>query len=135
MAVLVDPNDLSKTVLVGSLLPKEEKRELIELLKQNLDVFAWTHEDMLGVDPTESVHRLGVRTNAKPVKHKRRRFTLERNKVINDDVDRLLANGMVREVQYSDWIVGQEASLLQSRSTSSKLFSFVLFFCFVNSIR
>ena len=40
MAVLVDPNNLPRTVLVGNLLPEEEKQELIEFLKQNLDVFA-----------------------------------------------------------------------------------------------
>ena len=51
MAVLVDPNNLPRTVLVGNLLPEEEKQELIEFLKQNLDVFAWTHEDMVGIDP------------------------------------------------------------------------------------
>ena len=81
MAVLVDPNDPSRMVLMGNLLPKEEKQELIVFLKQNLDVFAWTHEDIVEVDPAESVHRLEVRTNAKPVKQKQRRFAPERNKI------------------------------------------------------
>ena len=70
MTVLIDPNDPSKTILVGNFLPKEVKHELIEFLKQNLDIFAWTHEDMIGVDPTESIHRLNLRTNAKPMKQK-----------------------------------------------------------------
>ena len=83
VAVLIDPNDPSRTVLVGNLLPEKERLELIEFLKQNLDVFAWTHEDMIGVDPTESVHRLNVKTSAKPVKQKQRRFAPERNKIIN----------------------------------------------------
>ena len=59
---------------------------------------------MVGVDPAESVHHLNVRTNAKPIKQKQRRFAPERNKIINEEVDRLLANGMIREVQYPDWI-------------------------------
>ena len=70
MAVLVDPNDLSKTILVGNLLPEEEKQGLIEFLKQNLDVFEWTHKDMVRVDLAESVYRLGVGTNAKLVNQK-----------------------------------------------------------------
>ena len=37
IAVLVDPNDPSRTILVGNPLPEEEIQELIELLKQNLD--------------------------------------------------------------------------------------------------
>ena len=89
---------------MGNLFLEEQKQELIDFLKQNLDVFAWTHEDMVGVDVAELVHRLNVRTNAQPVKQKQRRFALERNKIINDEVDRLLANGMIKEVQCSDWI-------------------------------
>ena len=56
------------------------------------------YEDMVAVDPAESVHRLRVRTNAKPVKHKQRWFAPERNKIINDEVDRLLTSGMIRKV-------------------------------------
>ena len=59
---------------------------------------------MVGVDPTESVHRLNMRTNAKPIKQKQRRFALDMNKIINDEVDRLLTNGMIREVRYLNWI-------------------------------
>ena len=36
MAVLVDPNDPSRTILVGNLFPEREKQELIEFLKHNL---------------------------------------------------------------------------------------------------
>ena len=74
MIILVDPNDPTRTVLVGNLFLKHEKQELIEFLKQNLDVFAWTHEDMVGVYSAKSVHYLGVRTNAKPVKEMQRHF-------------------------------------------------------------
>ena len=33
-----------------------------------------------------------------------KQFAPEQNKIINDEVDRLLANGIIREVQYPDWI-------------------------------
>ena len=74
IAVLVDPSNPMRIVLVGNLLPEEEKQELIEFLKQNLDVVVWTHEDMVGVDSAKSIHRLGVRTNVKPVKQKKKCF-------------------------------------------------------------
>ena len=70
-AVLVDLSDPTRTILVGKLLPEEEKQELIEFLKQNIEIFAWTHEDMVEVDPTESIHHLSVKTNAKLVKQSR----------------------------------------------------------------
>ena len=37
IAVLVDPNNISRMTLVDNPLPKEEKQELIEFLKKNLD--------------------------------------------------------------------------------------------------
>ena len=80
MVVLVDPNDPSRTVLVGNLLLEEEKQEQIGFLKQNLDVFAWTHKDMVGVDPSNLVQCLNVKTTAKPVKQKHRHFAPERKK-------------------------------------------------------
>ena len=77
---VLNPSDPLKTVLVGNLLPEEEKQELIEFLKQNLDVFSWTHKDMVGVDPSNLVQCLNVKTNAKPVKQKQRHFAPERKK-------------------------------------------------------
>jgi hypothetical protein len=42
--VAVDGPD--RVVKIGSQLPEESKATLSEFLKKNLDVFAWTHEDM-----------------------------------------------------------------------------------------
>ena len=42
--------DPSKTTKVGKKLQRSLKDELVKFLKQNLDVFAWSHEDMPGID-------------------------------------------------------------------------------------
>ena len=42
--------DPSKTTKVGKELQRSLKDELVKFLKQNLDVFAWSHEDMPGID-------------------------------------------------------------------------------------
>ena len=39
--------DPSKTTKVGKELQQSLKDELVKFLKKNLDVFAWSHEDML----------------------------------------------------------------------------------------
>ena len=36
--------------MIGSSLSPDEKGRLIDLLKSYLDVFAWSYEDMLGLD-------------------------------------------------------------------------------------
>ena len=59
--------DLSKTTKVGKELQQSLKDELVKFLKKNLDVFAWSHEDMLGIDGQVTKHSLNVDPTKKPV--------------------------------------------------------------------
>jgi hypothetical protein len=51
-----------------------------------VDSFAWTHEDMPGIDPEDIIHCLNTSPRASTVKQKRRKFAPERNLVIADVV-------------------------------------------------
>ena len=94
------PEKPERTLSIGADLSKEIREELIAFLSNNLDCFAWSHEDMTGISSEVIVHRLNVDSSFKPVRQKRRKFAPERNKIINDEVDKLLNIGSVREVQY-----------------------------------
>ena len=59
---------------------------------------------MTGISSEVIVHQLNVDPSFKPIRQKRRKFAPERNKIINDEVDKLLKIGSVREVQYPDWL-------------------------------
>ena len=59
---------------------------------------------MTGIDPDVAMHRLQVDPDHPPVKQKRRKFTPEWNKVVNEEVQKLLDIGSVREVHYPDWL-------------------------------
>ena len=48
------------------------------------------------------MHRLQVKPNHPPVKQKQRKFAPEPNKVVNEEVQKLLDIGSVREVHYPD---------------------------------
>ena len=52
--------DPSKTTKVGKDLQPSLKDELVKFLKKNLDVFAWSYEDMLGIDRDVIEHCLNV---------------------------------------------------------------------------
>ena len=52
--------DPSKVTKVGKGLDPPMKEEIVEFLKKNLDIFAWTHEDMVGIDNRVIEHRLNV---------------------------------------------------------------------------
>ena len=50
------------------------------------------------------VHRLQVDPEHPPVRQKRRKFAPQRNHIINDEIQKLIDIGSVREVQYPDWL-------------------------------
>ena len=91
-------------VRIGSRLPGELREKLINFLKEYEDAFAWSHEDMPGIDPEVIVHRLKVNEHMKPIIQKRRKFNPERYRAINEEVKKLLKAGFIREVNYPQWL-------------------------------
>ena len=65
----------------------DELREAISIfLRKNLDVFAWKHSDMEGIDPAIMCHRLNLDSDKKPVKQKRRAMDVEWYQAFKDEV-------------------------------------------------
>ena len=59
---------------------------------------------MGGIDLAIITHKLNVAPSFKPVKQKRRSFAPERQKAINEEVDKLLRARAIQEVDYPDWL-------------------------------
>ena len=93
-----------KMTKIGMMLSPEMKRKLIQFLKENLDVFTWSHKDMYGISPRVIDHKLNVNPEKKSVQQKRRVFALERNQAITDEVYKLLSAGFIREMYYPEWL-------------------------------
>ncbi|XP_022851304.1 uncharacterized protein LOC111373062 [Olea europaea var. sylvestris] len=93
-----------RKVTVGRDLDSTIMAKLISCLSQNQDIFAWTVEDMPGIDPEVAVHRLNVNPGAKPVKQRKRQFAPERREVIQEEIAKLLNAQFILEVQYPDWL-------------------------------
>uniref|UniRef100_A0A2N9HRX3 Uncharacterized protein n=1 Tax=Fagus sylvatica TaxID=28930 RepID=A0A2N9HRX3_FAGSY len=93
-----------RTTKIGTDLPPRIKESLVQFLKENKDVFAWSHEDMPGIDPSIISHKLNVDPSLRSIKQKRRVFAPERNNAIMEEVDKLLAVNFIREVFYPDWL-------------------------------
>ena len=74
------------------------------MLWQNEEVFVWTHFDMLEIHPSVASHQLNIIPSLRPIRQRVRRFHPERQKIIQVEVDKLLAVGFIREVKYLDWL-------------------------------
>ncbi|KAK4841195.1 hypothetical protein QYF36_000455 [Acer negundo] len=88
--VSIDPDDPKHKVHIEFRLSDDIRNQLVTFLKERRNSFAWSHEDMIGIDPNVIVHQLQVDPNHQPVKQKRRKFASKRNKVINDKIQKLI---------------------------------------------
>ena len=57
-----------KEVKIGTTLSPTTRKELIDLLQEYNDVFAWSYQDMPGFDTDIVVHRLPLREECAPIK-------------------------------------------------------------------
>ncbi|GJR83040.1 reverse transcriptase domain-containing protein [Tanacetum coccineum] len=102
--VAIHPEYPEQTIAIGSTLTEKGRKELCALLRQNLDVFAWKPADMTGVPRHIAEHRLNVREGCLPVRQKKRGQAPERNKAIQEEVEKLVDAGIMKEVHYHSWL-------------------------------
>ena len=93
-----------KTTRIGMTLSLEMRMRLVQFLKENLDIFVWSHEDMLSISSKVIQHKLSVDLKMKPVQQKRQVFAPKQNEAITDEVNKLLSAGFIWEVYYPEWL-------------------------------
>ena len=64
----VSDEEPSKVLKIWKNLPDGIQEAILEFLRQNLDVFAWAHSNMEGIDPNIMSHHLNIDPSKKPVK-------------------------------------------------------------------
>ena len=70
---------LDRTTRIGTLASLTVCLALVAFLKENQELFAWSYEDMPGIDSLVMVHRLNVSPSSPPIRQKRRVFAQERD--------------------------------------------------------
>ena len=97
-------DDPKKFFQIRSQLPQQEKKELIEFLKQNIDIFAWNTYEAPEVNQEFICHHLNVNPLIVPKKHPHRRPSKEHAKAVRAEVIRLKQVGAIKEVFYPKWL-------------------------------
>ncbi|KAL2226765.1 UNVERIFIED_CONTAM: hypothetical protein Sindi_2035200 [Sesamum indicum] len=100
-AIQLATEDPSKTTRIGSNM-NEGEMAMIDFLRKNADMFAWSPSNFTGIDPEVIVHRLNVDPMARPVQQRKRTFSSDKNDAIRQEVEKLLKAGYVSEVQYAN---------------------------------
>ncbi|KAL4324891.1 hypothetical protein GQ457_11G032970 [Hibiscus cannabinus] len=74
-----------REVKIGTTITAKTRQNLIKLLQDYHDVFAWSYQDMPGLDTEIVMHRLPIKTECKPVQQKLRRMKPEMLLKIRDE--------------------------------------------------
>ncbi|XP_073038113.1 uncharacterized protein [Primulina eburnea] len=93
-----------RTLRIAPDLDPRVREELVTCLQANLNRFTWSAQELMGTTPDVAEHRLNILPNARPVKHKKRHFGTEKDKVIQKEVGKLMEAGHIREVQFPTWL-------------------------------
>ena len=64
---LADEGENEKLIKIGVNFPKDVKHEIIALLKEFREIFAWSYQDMPRLDTKIVVHRIPVRPKCPPM--------------------------------------------------------------------
>ena len=102
--VVLAEDETTKTTRIETTLSPRIRTRLILFLKENLDVFAWSHEDMSGISIEVIQHKLNVNPEKKPMQQRRRAFVPKRDQAVKEEVTKLLTVGFIQEVYYPDWL-------------------------------
>ena len=101
---IVVGDDPEKFFQVGTQLPPQEKEELIEFLRGNIDVFAWSAYEALGVDTNFICHHLNVNPSVTPKKQPHRRSSKDHFDTVKDEMMKIKWAGAIKEVFYLKWL-------------------------------
>ncbi|KAL0439650.1 UNVERIFIED_CONTAM: hypothetical protein Slati_2448000 [Sesamum latifolium] len=82
LTVELIPSDSGKVTKIGSKMKEDVRDQVVNCLRKNKDIFAWTPQDLEGIDPDVITHHLNLDPNIKSVKQKKQHFRPEKDKII-----------------------------------------------------
>ena len=96
--------DLERFFQIGAQMLLPEKEQLVDLLKRNVDVFAWNAYEAPGLDPNFICHHLNVNPSITLKRQPPRRLSKEHIEAVKSEVTKLKQAGAIKKVFYPQWL-------------------------------
>ncbi|GAU44160.1 hypothetical protein TSUD_399820 [Trifolium subterraneum] len=93
-----------KEIKIGASLEASVKERVIVLLREYVDIFAWSYQDMPGLDPEIVEHHLPLKPECPPVKQKLRRTHPDMALKIKEEVQKQIDAGFLITSEYPQWL-------------------------------
>ena len=93
-----------ENVCIGSNCSPKEIAIYTTFFKEFHDVFSWTYEEMLGIDPSIVEHENRTYPNAKPTRQKLRPVNPRKVAKIKAEVEKLLKASFIYPIALTEWV-------------------------------
>jgi hypothetical protein len=93
-----------ENVHIGTSCSPEEIVTYTALFKEFCDVFAWSYEEMPGIDPAIVVHEIKTYPRTKPVRQRLRPFHPRKVTSIKLEVEKLLKDVFIYPMALTEWV-------------------------------
>jgi hypothetical protein len=100
----VGSDQSKKELKIGTLITLEQRTTMIALLQEYADVFAWSYEDMPGLDTNIVVHKIPLEEGCKPVKQKLRRAHPNVWIKVKAELEKQWNASFLEVVKYPQWV-------------------------------
>ncbi|GJX44788.1 hypothetical protein Tco_0261464 [Tanacetum coccineum] len=95
---------LKLPVIIAKDLKKEEKDQLINVLKSHKQAIAWKISDIRGIDPNFCTHKILMEDDFKPAVQHQRRVNPKIHEVVKAEVIKLLDTRLIYPISDSLWV-------------------------------
>ena len=96
--------EVPRITYMSSLLPTNLKEQIILLLREFKDCFAWNYDEMLGLDRGMVEHHLPIRPKFHPSKQPPRRMSKEVQLKVKKEIEKLLKAKFIKPKRYVRWL-------------------------------
>ena len=100
----IGSEEAPKEIKIGSFFEGDERDKAITLLREYMDVFAWSYKDMPGLENSIVEHKIPLVQDAKPIKQKLRRIKPEWSLQVKEEIMKLLKVGFIKVIEHPIWL-------------------------------
>src|SRR6185436_8703412 len=100
----IEDGDRPRLMFISAKLDLEYKQELVKLLKEYKDCFAWEYYEMPGLDRSIVELRLPIKPGYRPHQQGSRRCNPKILPDINTEITKSIEAKFIRQGRYAEWI-------------------------------
>jgi hypothetical protein len=93
-----------KCLYINSDLEVEQQDQLIQMIQEQSDAFAWDYSDMKGIHPDTCIHHIYTNDQIRPVRQPQRRMNPSLKDIVKEELQKLLNVNFIYPISDSKWV-------------------------------